>query len=65
MSVWSVVWKVVDTLLGVAIRADELAERRRVRKKLDALGEAMSKDEARRASQRAPTVVIRRPRPPS
>lgn len=63
MSVFGTIWKVVDVLLGVAIRADEIAERRRARKKFDELIKARSKDQqAERA--RAPTVVLRRP-PPS
>jgi hypothetical protein len=63
VSVFGAIWKVVDTLLGIAIRADEMAERRRLRRKIDLLGKAMEKDEAARAKSRAPTVVLRRPRP--
>ncbi len=60
MSVWGVAWKVIDTLLGIAIRADEIAERRRARKKFRELVEARAKDQqAERA--RAPTVILRRP----
>ena len=57
MKVFTLVWKVVDTLIGIAIRADELAERRRARKKFRDLVEARQKDER----SRAPTVVLRRP----
>lgn len=53
---------IIDTLLGIAIRADELADRRRARKKLRDLVEAKGKDEKAERS-RTPTVVLRRPRP--
>jgi hypothetical protein len=56
------VWRVVDTLLGIAIRADDIAARRRARKRLEGLGEARRKDEAG-ARSRTPTVVLRRPPP--
>jgi hypothetical protein len=46
--------------LDVAIRADEIAERRRARKKFRELVEARAKDAER---SRAPTVVLRRPPP--
>lgn len=58
MSVWSSVWKVVDALLGIAIRADELAERRRAKKRLRDLVDDAPKDSGR---SRAPTVILRRP----
>lgn len=61
MSVWGLAWRIVDTLLGLAIRADELADSRRARKKLELLGDAKKKDE-QAARSRAPTVVVRRPR---
>lgn len=63
MSAWSVVWRVIDTLLGLAIRADEIAERRRARKKFEELVKARAKDQAAERA-RAPTVVLPRPRPP-
>lgn len=60
MSVLSAVWKVVDTLIGIAIRADELNERRRAKKKLRELVGDAPKDSGR---SRAPTVILRRPCP--
>lgn len=60
MSIWGAAWKVVDALLGIAIRADELAERRRARRKFRELVEARAKDQQAERS-RAPTVVLRRP----
>lgn len=54
------VWRVVDTLIGIAIRADERADRRKARKRLELLAQAKRKDEAR---SRTPTVVLRRPPP--
>jgi hypothetical protein len=60
MSIWGAAWKVVDALLGIAIRADELAERRRAKKKLRELVDDAPKDSGR---SRAPTVILRRPRP--
>jgi hypothetical protein len=60
VSVFKAIWKVVDVLLGVAIRADELRERRRARKKFRDVVDEPPKDSGR---SRAPTVVIRRPPP--
>lgn len=58
MSIFGSIWKVVDALLGIAIRADELAERRRMKKRLRELVDETPKDSGR---SRAPTVVLRRP----
>lgn len=60
MKVFTLIWKVVDTLIGIAIRADELAERRRARKKFRDLVDAREKDQKAQRSA-APTVVLRRP----
>ena len=60
MSVFKAIWKVVDVLLGVAIRADELRERRRARNKLRDVVDETPKDSGR---SRAPTVILRRPPP--
>lgn len=57
MSLFSGIWRVVDVLLGIAIRADEIAERRRARKKFRELVEARAKDQR----SRAPTLVVKRP----
>lgn len=56
------VWRLVDTLIGIAIRADEIADRRKAKKRLEQLGAAKRKDEAG-ARSRTPTVVLRRPPP--
>lgn len=50
---------IIDTLFGIAIRADDMAERRRLRKKIDKLGKALERDR-----MNAETVVVRRPSPP-
>jgi hypothetical protein len=60
VKVWSLAWRIVDTLIGLAIRADELAERRRARKRLRDLVDDAPKDSGR---SRAPTVILRRPPP--
>lgn len=63
MSVWKVVWRVVDTVLGIAIRADELNDRRKAKKRLRDLVEARAKDAAAERAK-APTVILRRRPPP-
>jgi len=60
VSVLKAIWSVVDALLGVAIRADELNDRRKAKRRLELLSAAMRKDE-RAARSRAPTVALRRP----
>ena len=57
MSVLGAIWRVVDTLLGIAIRADELAERRRARKKFNEFVEAKKRDE-KLARSRAPPIRL-------
>lgn len=58
MSLLSTIWKLLDVALGIAIRADEVNERRKARKRFeDVVGEE-KKDSGR---SRAPTVVLRRP----
>jgi hypothetical protein len=61
VSVWTVVWRVVDAAFGLAMAADERNERRKMRKRLDELGSAMDRDELRRERTRAPTVLLPRP----
>lgn len=65
MSVWSVLWRVIDGALGLAIAADERSERRKLRRQLDELGDAMGRDKQRLERTRAPTVVLPRPAPPT
>lgn len=60
---WGLAWRIVDTLLGIAIRADEINDRRKAKKRLELLGEAMQKDAAKAARSRARTVVLPRPEP--
>lgn len=57
MKILGIIWRVVDTLLGIAIRADELAERRRARRKFDELVKAKQKDD-KLARSRAPTIRL-------
>lgn len=59
MNVWRFAWKLVDTLLGVAIKADELAERRRARRRFEELVERRGPGEQTLRS-RAPTVITTR-----
>lgn len=63
MSVWKVAWRVIDTLLGIAIRADEINERRKERLRREQLGEALGRADARRERARANTVILPRPAP--
>jgi hypothetical protein len=58
VSVWSVIWRLVDAALGVAQGIDERRERKKMLRRLDQLGDAMARD-ARRG---APTVILP-PRP--
>lgn len=63
MSVWSVIWRVVDAAFGIAQSIDERNERKKVRRQLDQLGDALAHDKRlERAS--AKTVVLPRPTTP-
>lgn len=63
MNVLKAVWSVVDVLLGIAIRADEINDRRKAKQKrrLELLEQPPDGDQQLRS--RAPTVILRRPRP--
>ncbi len=63
MSVWSVIWRVVDAAFGIAQSIDERNERKKVRRQLDELGDALARDK-RLERTRAPTVVLPRPTTP-
>jgi len=65
VSVWTVVWRLVDAAFGLAIAVDERSERRKLRRRMEQLGDAMDRDEVRRERTRAPTVILPRPAPPT
>lgn len=54
---------IIDALFGLAIWAGNKSDERRARRRLQALGEAMARDEARKARATAKTVVLPRPAP--
>lgn len=62
MNVLKAIWGVVDVLLGIAIRADEINDRRKAKQKrrLELLEQ---EPDPRTERSRAPTVILRRPRP--
>lgn len=60
---WGLAWRVVDVLLGIAIRADEVNERRKAKGRFRELVEARERDRERDARARAKTVVLPRPPP--
>ena len=67
MNVLKAIWSVVDVLLGIAIRADEINDRRKAKKKrrLELLEQLPGAEEQREQQRRSrtPTVILRRPRP--
>jgi hypothetical protein len=64
VSVWAVVWQVVDVALHTAIRLDRYLDEKMARKRRGLSFEDVRRQQAQIASatkSRAPTVILRRP----
>ena len=66
MSPWPFIWKTVDVLLDSAIRLDRYLDEKKARKKRGLSFKDVQHQQGQIAAatrSRAPTVVLRRPRP--
>jgi len=66
MSPWPFIWKAVDVLLDSAIRLDRYLDEKKARKKRGLSFKDVQHQQSQIAAatrSRAPTVILRRPRP--